>query len=207
MTSQSPLQYGTTYHIYNRGNNHESVFFEDRNYRYFLQLYAKYIEAAADTYSYCLLPNHFHFLVRIKSVEEQRQRARDETLRVSETLRVLKPSQQFGNLFNAYTKAINKAYERTGSLFQNPFGRKPVDSDVYFVWLITYIHQNPQKHGMVDDFRTWTYSSYHAHRSDKPTRLKREDVLAWFGGVEAFQAYHQQQVAERQLAHLMPDDF
>jgi putative transposase len=205
MTSPTPLQYGTYYHIYNRGNNRENVFFEDRNYRYFLQLYAKYIEPVADTYSYCLLPNHFHFLVRIKSEEEIR-----ETLRVLETLRVStapKPSQQFGNLFNAYTKAINRAYERTGSLFQNPFGRKRVDSDAYFVWLITYIHHNPQKHGMVDDFRAWTYSSFHAHGSDRSTRLKRDDVLAWFGGLEAFQAYHHRQITDHQVAPLVPDDF
>jgi putative transposase len=205
MTSPTPLQFGTYYHIYNRGNNRENIFFEDRNYRYFLQLYAKYVEPVADTYCYCLLPNHFHLLVRIKTVEEQSSRT--ETLRVSETLRVLQPSQRFGNLFNAYTKAINKAYERTGSLFQNPFGRKPVDSDAYFIWLITYIHQNPQKHGLIDDFRAWTYSSYHAHNSDQPTRLKRDDVLAWFGGVGAYQAYHRRQVTDRQVTPLVPDDF
>ena len=71
MTSPSPLQYSTYYHIYNRGNNRQNVFFEERNYRYFLQLYAKYIEPVADTYAYCLLPNHFHLLVRTKSVDEQ----------------------------------------------------------------------------------------------------------------------------------------
>jgi hypothetical protein len=107
----------------------------------------------------------------------------EQTLRVSETLRVskvLKPSQQYSKLFNAYAKAISKAYGRTGSLFQNPFGRKPVDSDAYFVQLVAYIHQNPHRPGIVDDFRNWTYSSCHAHLSTKPTRLKRDDVRAWF---------------------------
>jgi putative transposase len=60
------LQYGVAYHIYNRGNNRENVFVEERNYRHFLQLYAKYIEPVAWTYAYCLLRNHFHFLVKIK---------------------------------------------------------------------------------------------------------------------------------------------
>ncbi len=83
MTSPAPLQYGQYYHIYNRGNNRENIFIEERNYRYFLKLYAKYIEPIAHTYAYCLLRNHFHFLVRIKTVEEQ-----EKTLRVSETLRV-----------------------------------------------------------------------------------------------------------------------
>jgi putative transposase len=203
VTSPARLQFGTYYHIYNRGNNREDIFFEDRNYRHFLQLYGKYIEPVADTYAYCLLPNHFHLLVRIKAAEEQK------TLRVSGTLRVskvLKPSQQFANLFNAYAKSVNAAYGRTGSLFQNPFGRKPVDTDSYFVWLITYIHQNPQKHGTVDDYRAWTYSSYEAHLSGKPTRLMREDVLAWFGGVRAYRTHHQRQGLEQQLGSLVSDD-
>jgi putative transposase len=198
MTSPAPLEHGQYYHIYNRGNNRENIFVEDRNYRYFLKLYAKHIEPVADTYAYCLLRNHFHFLVRIKTVEEQQK------IRVSRTL---KPSQQFGNLFNAYAKAINKTYGRTGSLFHNPFGRVSVTSDAHFVHLIAYIHQNPQKHGFVEDFRTWPYSSYHACLSRKPTRLMREEVLDWFDGPTAFQAFHRQAVNEAQLAPLVPDDF
>jgi putative transposase len=195
MTSPAPLQYGQFYHIYNRGNNRENIFFEERNYRYFLQLYAKHIEPVADTYAYCLLRNHFHLLVRIKTEEEQ------------ETLRVLKPSQQFGNLFNAYAKAINKTYNRTGSLFQNPFGRVKVTSDAYFTWLVMYIHQNPQKHGFVDDFRTWPYSSYQALLSTKATHLKRGDVLAWFDSTDNFEALHQQEITAYKIAPLVPEDF
>ncbi|MBE9507489.1 MAG: hypothetical protein IMY86_05515, partial [Chloroflexi bacterium] len=85
MSKPVPLQYGGYYHIYNRGNNREDIFVEERNYLHFLRLYAKYIGPVADTYAYCLLRNHFHFLVRIKTVGEQ------ETLGVSETPRVLKP--------------------------------------------------------------------------------------------------------------------
>jgi len=212
MTSPTSLQHGQHYHIYNRGNNQETLFFEERNYRCFLKLYARYIEPVADTYAYCLLGNHFHLLVRIKTEEEQEQthqtlnQTLDQTLKVSETFRVLNPSRQFGNLFNAYAKAINKAYQRTGSLFQNPFGRIPVTSDAYFCHLIAYIHRNPQKHGLVDDFRSWTYSSYHALLSQKPTRLKRDDVLTWFNGAAAFQASHQQAINEALIALLIPDD-
>jgi putative transposase len=73
--------------------------------------------------------------------------------------------------------------------------------------LIAYIHQNPQKHGFVDDFRVWPYSSYHAILSEKPTHLKREEVLTWFAGPTAFQVSHQQQVSEHRLGPLVPDDF
>lgn len=60
-----------TYHVHNRGNNRENILVEERNYQHFLKLYAKYIEPVGDTYAYCLLGNHFHFLVRIKTMEEQ----------------------------------------------------------------------------------------------------------------------------------------
>jgi putative transposase len=102
---------------------------------------------------------------------------------------------------------FNRAYDRTGTLFEGPFGRKPVTSDAYFVWLVAYIHQNPQKHGMVSDFRDWPFSSYHAHFSRLPTRLKRDEVLAWFDGQAGFVASHERWVDHRQVAALAPEDF
>ena len=66
MTRPPPLKPGVFYHIYNRGTNREDIFVQERNYRYLLQLYARHIVPAAETYAYCLLKNHFHVLVRIK---------------------------------------------------------------------------------------------------------------------------------------------
>jgi putative transposase len=202
MPQPVPLQYGKYYHIFNRGNNQENIFIEERNYRYFLRLYAKHIMPAADTYAYCLLRNHFHFLVRIKIVEEQELTGLGDPSALPR-----KPSQQFSNLFNTYAKAFNKTYHRTGTLFQRPFGRIEVTSDSYFMQLVTYIHQNPQKHGFVSDFRTWPYSSYQALLSTKPTRLQRDDVLTWFQGVDHFEDVHRYEMDERKIAPLVPDDF
>jgi REP element-mobilizing transposase RayT len=202
MPKPVPLQYGKYYHIFNRGNNQENIFIEERNYRYFLRLYAKHIMPVADTYAYCLLRNHFHFLVRIKTVEEQELTGLGDLSALPR-----KPSQQFSNLFNAYAKAFNKTYHRTGTLFQRPFGRIEVTSDSYFMQLVTYIHQNPQKHGFVNDFRTWPYSSYQALLSTKPTHLQRDDVLTWFQGVDHFEDVHRYEVDERKIAPLVPDDF
>ncbi|TEU12886.1 MAG: transposase [Anaerolineales bacterium] len=202
MPKPVPLQYGKYYHIFNRGNSQENIFIEERNYCYFLKLYARHIMPVADTYAYCLLRNHFHFLVRIKTVEEP-----DLTGFGNLSGLPRKPSQPFSNLFNAYAKAFNKTYHRTGTLFQRPFGRIEVTSDSYFMQLVTYIHQNPQKHGFVSDFRTWPYSSYQALLSTKPTRLQRDDVLAWFQGVDHFEDVHRYEVDERKIAPLVPDDF
>jgi putative transposase len=199
-----PLQYDRYYHIYNRGINRQNVFFEERNYRHFLKLYAKHFEPVADTYAYCLMCNHFHFLVRIKTVEEQ------QTPGVSKTpgvWKAKKTSQQFGNVLNAYAKSINKAYNRTGSLFQNRFGRIEVTSDAYFIHLITYIHRNPQRHGFVADFRDWPYSSYHAILSTKPSHVKRDEVLGWFDNATNFEASHQHEADLQKIPHLVVDDF
>ena len=199
MSKPIPLLPGRFYHIFNRGNNRENIFLEDRNYRHFLHLYAEHIEPVADTYAYCLLRNHFHLLTRIKDDAE--------TLRVSETRRVPAVSQAFSNFFNAYTKAFNVAYSRTGSLFEHPFDRKEVTSETYFVRLVIYIHQNPQKHGLVGDFRAWPYSSYNALVSTKPTRLKRDDVWAWFDGMEHIRTSHAGQVEASLIEPLMLEDF
>ncbi len=66
MPNPVPLQPGHYYHLYNRGNNREDLFRAERNYRYFLELYAYHIEPVAETFAYCLLRNHFHLLVKIK---------------------------------------------------------------------------------------------------------------------------------------------
>ena len=195
MPQPVPLQYGKYYHLFNRGNNREDIFLEERNYRHFLQLYTRHIMPIADTYAYCLLRNHFHLLVRIKDLTG-----------FPEPVRSGKPSQHFSNLFNAYAKAFNKAYHRTGALFQRPFGRIEITSDAYFMQVVVYIHRNPQKHGFVADFRTWPYSSYQTMLSAKPTRLQRDEVLAWFQGVEHFEDVHRYEVDERQIAPWIADD-
>jgi len=198
MEKLTPLEPGKYYHIYNRGNNRENIFREDRNYHYFMQLYGKYIAPVADTFAYCLLRNHFHFLVRVK------------TGRVSETRPVLTApdvSRAFNNWFNAYAKAINKAYQRTGSLFERPFSRIEVTSDRYFLALINYIHHNPQKHGFVADFREYPYSSYQAVLSTKPTRLQRDEVLEWFGGSARFEESHRAMADATPIEHLIGDDY
>ena len=187
MPSPPPLLYSTYYHIYNRGTNRENIFREERNYEYFLKLYIKHIEPVAETFAYCLLRNHFHVLVRVKSEAE----IREETLKVSRKP-LGSPSQRFSDFFNAYAKAINRAYGRTGSVFQHPFGRVPVTSDRQFWSVIAYIHQNPRKHKFVDDFRVWTWSSYGSLFSERPTRIKRAAVLEWFGGLQRYAELHSQ---------------
>jgi putative transposase len=191
------LEPGKYYHIFNRGNNGENIFIEERNYIHFMNLYAKYIEPIADTFAYCLLRNHFHVGLRIK----------EDLGGASRNLRGLtNPSQQFANFFNAYSKAINRAYGRTGSLFENRYRRKEVTTERYFLRLIHYIHWNPQKHGFVTDFRDYPYSSFHLFLWDKPTFIKRVEVLDWFGGHEGFVKQHQELTDEKDSQDWLIDE-
>ena len=209
MTSPSPLLYNSYYHIYNRGNNRENIFVEERNYAYFLNLFEKHVAPVADLYAYCLLRNHFHMLVRVKPEEEIKSRRVSETLRDSNPEKPLGsdyPSKKFSDFFNAYAKAINKAYNRTGSLFQHPFGRVLVTSDRQFWNVIAYIHQNPQKHKFVEDFRDWKYSSYGIILAGTPGIVQREAVLEWFGNVDEYRRLDTQWVSDAQSKWFAEDD-
>jgi len=185
---KEPLVTGKYYHIYNRGNNGINIFFEPGNYEYFLKLYQKYIHPVAETFAWCLMKNHFHFLVYIRPENE----ILIETLEYStvEKPKISDASKQFGHLFNAYTQAINKKYNRTGSLFEKPFERKLVTSEKYLKNLIHYIHNNPVHHGFCEHINDYPWSSYDTILSNKPTKLKRDNVIEMYGSKEDFVTYH-----------------
>lgn len=210
MSKTIPLLYGRYYHIYNRGINGTNIFVAERNYPYFLSLYTKYILPIADTYAYNLLGNHFHTAVRIKTLKEQEEWHYEQFAKrpyASPPLWVpKKPSQQFGNLFNAYAKAFNNMYHRTGGLFERPFERIKVPSTLYLKRLIIYINQNAQHHNFVKDFRDWPHSSYHSYLSEKPTRLEREQGLTWFNGRLDFQSLHDEMLLPSAIPTLVEED-
>lgn len=190
MPSPAPLQRGMHYHIYNRGNNGETLFRADADYQHFLKLYAHHIEPVAGTFAYCLMPNHFHFLIHVLDGEVAKS-----------------ASQAFSNLFNAYAKYAGRKYDRTGSVFEHPFHRIPIADEAYFMRLVVYIHGNPQRHGFVTDFRDWTYSSYHTLIGSRRTRLKRAVVMKHFGSAEDFQQVHAQEICLPVMPRLLTEDF
>ncbi len=176
MTKTTPLECGKYYHIYNRGNNKEDIFKDEHDYRYFLRLLEKHILPTTNIYCYNLLGNHFHLLIKVRDVEQQMD-INGKSINIT---------QCFSNFFNAYAKAFNKKYNRTGRLFAERFKRKLVSSDAYFSELIYYIHANPQKHRLVEDFRNYPYSSYKEILSLEPTNLSRDELLNWFGDRQLF---------------------
>ena len=193
LNTYEQLIQGEYYHIYNRGNNREDIFLEDKNYFYFLDLFKKYISPLADLYVYCLMKNHFHLLVKIKEAGKiELKHSTSEIVDKFEPEELQKHvSRSFSNFFNAYAKAINKMYNRTGSLFQERFRRKLINKESYFTEVTFYIHANPQRHGFTNDFRNYKHSSYQSLLSHLPSLLKRDEVMDWFGGKDSFAKYHE----------------
>jgi REP element-mobilizing transposase RayT len=149
-------------------------------------LYAEYLDPVVETYAFCLLPNHFHLLVRTKSKSIVVSPAGETTKKT-----ISNPvSLAFQRFFTAYSQAINVQERRTGSLFQKPFKRLEITSTQQLANLVLYIHTNPQKHGIIDDFRQYPWSSYERIMRDKPSKLKKEEVLQWFRNKENYVNYH-----------------
>ncbi|HXH18238.1 MAG TPA: hypothetical protein VNJ07_04055 [Chitinophagales bacterium] len=185
------MEPGGFYHICTRANGSDNLFRTDDNYRFFLQRYASFIPSIADTYCYCLMPNHLHLLVRIKDMETVAATfGKFETFQKFE----YRVSKQFSNLFSSYTQAFNKVFKRKGSLFIPNFKRKAIEDEEHFTKIIHYIHANPVHHGFAKSIGDWKWSSYQSLLSGKPTMVMRQEVLTWFGGREEFIDFHRQPV-------------
>ena len=190
-----------TYHVYNRANGNEILFMTDENYHFFLAKYNQYISPIAHTYCYCLMPNHFHFLIQIKSEAELKIEFGDKLkidLQGFENLEGL-ISQQFSNFFNSYVKAFNKQNNRKGSLLMHPFKRKRVTDIKYLLKLVHYIHYNPIEAKLCETPTKWHFSSYTSLISKTDTTLKRQEVINWFNDIDNFIYVHTKAPVENDI--------
>lgn len=129
------------YHIIWRGVSKQNIFIEDYDYKKFLWLLADCKKAFnLEIYSYCLMSNHVHLLIKSDKI-----------------------SEAMGRLGSSYAQWFNTKYERNGHLFQDRFLSEPVEDDRYFVTVIRYIHQNPLKAGLTTTIDEYKWSSYKAY--------------------------------------------
>ncbi len=172
------------YHIYNRGNNRCRIFFNDENYLFFLKKIRKELSEYFNFLAYCLMPNHFHFLVQVKELKkiyssdvyssddskssDELSKSSDELSKSSDELsRIysIQISNRIAILLRSYTRAINIQEGRTGSLFQQKTKAKCLNESVksgvnYVPACFHYIHQNPLNAGIVNRIENWKFSSF-----------------------------------------------
>lgn len=173
----------TYYHLYNRTNNKESLFRSEENYIYFLKKYRYYLDEYFDTIGYCLMPTHFHFLIRVKKMDSTSNlmnssitsNSIEKVDSIFDYTRCI--SNKIGILLSSYTKAINKKFNRHGSLFQEHSKAKPVPSDYYLIALLTYIHQNPIRSKLVNKPEEWLFSSYQDYLDLRKGTLPSKDII------------------------------
>jgi len=182
---------GEYYHIYNRGVEKRKIFLSRKNYERFLSLFylcnntepvhllmqdrqgltltdtlqMKRKNTLVDLCVYCIMPNHFHIIIKEKIGTDGKSGI----------------SKFMQKLLTAYTMYFNIKNNRSGALFQGTFKAKYIDRDEYFLYLISYIHLNPIKlfeptwkeTGIIDKkaaevfLRKYSYSSYLDYYGEK----------------------------------------
>jgi putative transposase len=146
------------FHIYNHAIDDYDLFYDDEDYDYFLSIFRKNIKKVpASVYAYCLMPNHYHFLIR--------QDSDIEIFRL------------FNYSFISYAKHFNHKYSRSGPIFSSPLQHIKVEDRSYLLQLCKYIHLNPVRMELVDKPENWIYSNYNDLFSGHDKTLSIENIF------------------------------
>jgi REP element-mobilizing transposase RayT len=195
------LKEGYFYHIYNRGAGRNKLFFSKDDYRFFLNKYEYYLSPALQTFAWCLMKNHFHFLVRPLTVEEQvnfylSNKKKFESGHYHGTKNPKKKpfsaSKQISHFMNSYTRYINRKKNRSGTLIEGPFKRIQVLDESNFLNLICYIHRNPIHHGFTKSYSDYPHSSYYDFLKKRNRLIELDQVIEKFGGIKNFKNAHEE---------------
>jgi len=151
------------YHVYNQGNNQQPIFTTEEDYYIFLRMIRKTISPYCEIIAYCLMPNHFHFLIytdeRVNRIIKQGG------------LQIDPVTNGFRKLLSGYARIYNKRNNKSGSLFRQKTKVKCL-SDInilaipgkklqdYYFTCFHYIHQNPFRAGLVGKIEDWNFSSF-----------------------------------------------
>lgn len=196
-----PIKEGYFYHIYNRGAGKADLFYSEKDYLKFIEKYFFYLFVSVETYAYCLLKNHFHFLIRVRTFNEQEEIFQfvkanyPEGTFYGDQFNTPKPfyaSKQLSHLMNSYTKSLNLRIDRTGTLVESTFKRKRVVDESNFNHLACYIHRNPIHHKIRAGYSDYPYSLYNQILNEGKTFLEKGRLLDQFGGRQNFIEAHRE---------------
>jgi putative transposase len=171
------------YHIYNRGNEKQTIFFAEKNYLFFLQKVRYEWLPYAEVLSYCLMPNHFHFII-----VPNEEGCRNMVLKEREThMQAL--SKAIGKTLSLYTQAIKIEQNRTGNLFQKKTKAKCLTDQNkrttfdYLTTCIHYIHNNSYASKLVSSPFDWNYSSLKDYAALRNGSLCNKDLFFELSGL------------------------
>jgi putative transposase len=176
------------YHVYNRGNNKQQLFFSEENYLYFLKKVRSEWMPYCHILAYCLMPNHFHFMLSTND-----EACKNVVLNEREThMQIL--SKTIGKTLSSYTKAIQKQENITGNLFQKKTKAKRLTGDENFIFTkqdyietcFHYIHLNPLEAKLVSSLTNWQYSSWPDYYGYRNGTLINKQLFLRLSGYSEF---------------------
>lgn len=199
------------FHVYNRTNNKELLFLSPSDKRLFLNRYAVYLNPFLKTYCYNLLPNHFHFLVRVRSREEictHLKKIKPEARKNIEQLYLDGNASdehlielEWIRFLTSYAMRFNKRHLRSGNLFYRPFKRLAVADEEYFKNAVLYIHTNAYKH-RINDPGSLEWSTYRKLLLSNGNNPVHAEIFNCFNGKDNFIKMHEALIASL----LAPDE-
>ena len=198
---------GEIYHVYNQGNNGQQVFFKRDNYLLFLKKMRTCLTVDCDLLAWCLMPNHFHWILKV-SDDYPLKLYHEEPFVDPLAPAVFPLNRKISTFLSSYTKSINNAYDKTGSLFRSRTKAKPlsgnlITDDNYPIVCFLYIHQNPVRAGLVNDLKDWEFSSYRDYAGIRNGKLCRIDEAKKLFNLpddeEEFVRFSHQTIPERYL--------
>jgi len=168
---KTPFLPNNYYHVYNRGANRADIFLNDKDYTFLLKQVKDHIkEFDITVIAYCLMANHYHFILR-----------QNGEAKISGFIQAV---------FHVYSSAFNALHKHSGTLFEGPFRAIFVDKNEYLLHLCRYIHRNPLEAGIVVKPEQWHYSNYAEFIGKrKGTLVDREFVQQNFGTPEAYEDF------------------
>lgn len=179
------IQKDQLYHIYNQGNNRQIIFKEDDDYFEFLNRFKKNVNPYCKVVSYCLMPNHFHFLINTsnKSILPVKLGTVDST----------QLANGFRLLCSGYANNFNKKYGRSGSLFRQKTKAKELErkDENYPFNCFHYIHQNPIRSGLCERMEDWEFSSFNNYYKSKTESFLAKDLAFDLIGVSQDDFYNE----------------
>ncbi len=190
------FDYGAVYHIYNKVVSGENLFNDPSDYKDFFERYSIYLAPYFDTYAYNLIPNHFHFLVRVKEkakidVSNENTTAAHKYLQGDESINFFLENQ-LARIFGGMALRFNAKNNRVGPLLKSGVKRVLLKTEERVIYQLLYIHHNTIHHGLGAEYDDWKYSSYLAYLSQDHSQLDRDYIFQLLGNKDEFLRLHAQ---------------